>query len=264
MLRRLLAHPLAREIDDLDHPACTMLRRRIIAEKGFLRKIYREWYGSAAACLPNVEGPVLELGSGAGFLDETIPGVITSDVLPIPGLSMALDAHFLPFARAVLRAVVMVDVLHHLAKPRLFLGETARCVKPGGTLIMIEPWVTRWSAFVLSKLHHEPFDMAAEEWEFVTSGPLTGANQALPWIIFERDRERFAAEFPEWQVRKIQPTMPFSYLLSGGLSFRSLAPGGAFGIVRRVEKRYALLEERCAMFALIVLERLNSDGSWGG
>ena len=36
--------------------------------------------------------------------------------------------------------------------------------------------------------------------------------------MFVRDRERFAREFPEWQVRVIEPMMPFRYVLSGGVS----------------------------------------------
>lgn len=36
----------------------------------------------------------------------------------------------------------MIDVLHHLAKPKLFFGEARRILEPGGRLIMIEPAVT--------------------------------------------------------------------------------------------------------------------------
>ena len=43
MAPRLLSHPLTRGIDP-DHPKATVLRRRIISEKRFLRKLYQEWH----------------------------------------------------------------------------------------------------------------------------------------------------------------------------------------------------------------------------
>jgi SAM-dependent methyltransferase len=255
MLKDMLAHPLARGID-LDDPRATVLRKRILEEKAFLRHIYEEWYHLLVASLPAVEGPVLELGTGAGFLKDYLPGLITSDVLPLPDISVVLDAHSIPFPDACLRAIVMIDVLHHLSQPRVFVAEAIRCVKPGGAMIMIEPWVTPWSRLVHTWLHHEPFHPDATRWEFATQGPLSGANGALPWIMFHRDRSRFASEFPEWRVKSIDPDMPFTYLLSGGVSKRALVPGAAFESVRWLEKRSGQWKLKYAMFARICLERV--------
>ena len=67
LLQLLFAHPLARQID-LDSPETTVLRRQIIQGKPFLKKFYHECYLSIAQSLPNhINGPVVELGSGAGF-----------------------------------------------------------------------------------------------------------------------------------------------------------------------------------------------------
>ena len=256
MLKKLLIHPLAREMD-VNDPQTTVLRRRILKEKQFLRRIYQEWYEGLIRALPAEEGPVLELGTGAGFLKEWLPDVIASDLLPLPGLSLVLDAHEVPFQDGTLRAIVMIDVLHHLPRPRRFLQEAARCVRPGGVVAMIEPWVSTWSRLVYTKLHHEPFQPEASQWEFPVAGPLSGANGALPWIMFHRDRSRLAAEFPEWRVKSIEPDMPFSYLLSGGVSMRALAPGAAYGPIRRIERLMKPWMEACALFARIVLERLD-------
>src|SRR5262249_31802772 len=35
--------------------------------------------------------------------------------------------------------------------------QATRCVRSGGVVAMIEPWVTPWSRFVYTRLHHEPF-----------------------------------------------------------------------------------------------------------
>ncbi len=162
----------------------------------------------------------------------------------------------MPFKTRSLRAIVMIDVLHHLCRPRRFLKEAARCVKPLGRVVMIEPWVTNWSRLVYSRLHHEPFDPESREWEFPASGPLSGANGALPWILFQRDRLQFAAEFPNWRIKAIKPQMPISYLLSGGISLREFAPSKAFTRVRRLEERLEPWMDKLAMFAQITLEHL--------
>ena len=91
MLRSWLAHPLTRGLD-LDDPGTTALRRRIVREKRFLRKLYLEWYGLLADALPAGEGAVVELGSGAGFLDEAVPGLIGTDILAVPGIDAVADA----------------------------------------------------------------------------------------------------------------------------------------------------------------------------
>lgn len=256
MIRQLLAHPLTRGAK-IDDPAVTVLRRRIIKEKGFLRRVYEEWYAEIQDALPTEHGTVLELGSGAGFLEEAIPDLLTSDVLHLPHLSLVMDAHKMPLRDGSLRAIVMIDVLHHLPQPRLFFQEAARCVTPGGAVIMIEPWVTTWSRLVYSHMHHEPFDAETPEWGFPSTGPLSGANGALPWILFQRDRSLFAKDFPQWRIGDIRLLMPFSYLLSGGVSMRALLPEGAFGLVRWVEKRLDPWLSQLAMFAFILLERWN-------
>lgn len=255
MIRSWLVHPFTRGLD-IDAPCTTQLRRRIIREKSFLRQIYQEWYRSIATSLPPGSEAVLELGSGAGFLNEFIPDLITSDVFQCPGVSTVVDAHALPFDNCSLRGIVMIEVLHHLSRPRQFFAEATRCVKTGGVIVMIEPWVTPWSRLVYKHLHHEPFHPEAAEWEFPSTGPLSSANSALPWIVFERDRTQFEQEFPEWQIKTIALTMPFRYLVSGGASLRSLMPGWTFGLWQLLESTLNPWMDKLAMFAKIVLQKI--------
>jgi len=254
MLRRALSHPLTRGAD-IDSAATTELRRRIIREKAFLRRLYLEWYAAIAASVPPGDKPALELGSGAGFLEEHVPGLITSDVLPTSSADLVLDGGRLPFRDASLRAIVMIDAFHHVGRPRALLSEAARCLAGDGVLAMIEPWRTGWSEFVYRNLHHEPFRPEDERWEFDAAGPLSDANGALPWIVFERDRGRFETEFPELRIVSVQPMMPFAYLLSGGVSMRSLAPGFLYAPWRGLERLLERIGFAGAMFARIVLRR---------
>jgi len=254
LLRRWLAHPLTAG-RDLDDPTTTHLRKQIVESKPFLRAIYDEWYSLLAVQLPEVPGPVLELGAGAGYCEKFIPGLITSEIFFCPGIQLVADAQQLPFREASLRAIVFTDVLHHMPDVRRFFAEARRCLLPGGKILMIEPWVSGWSRFVYGRLHHEPFQPAAPDWAFPASGPLSGANGALPWIVFERDRAEFESEFPEFAIEQISAFMPFRYVVSGGVGMRSLMPGFTHALWAAFERALNGSMPRLAMFAAISLRR---------
>lgn len=254
MLNRLLAHPRTRGLD-IDSPQTTQLRREIIRSKPFLTNIYRDWYREI---LKEVTAEsILELGSGAGFLSELAPRTITSDLFIVQGLQVVADGQQLPFDAASLGNVAMINVLHHVPSASQLFSETARCVKAGGKFVMIEPWITSWSRFVYTTLHHEPLDEKASVWKITGSGPLSGANSALPWIIFERDLARFEREHSEWRIDKVTPFMPLRYLLSGGVSLRNLMPAFTYPLWRSLEALQERYLPRFAMFAKIVLTRKN-------
>ena len=256
-LKKILAHPLTRNLN-LDDPRTTVLRQRIIRENKFLEKLYLEWYESIVKSLPDTVGPIVELGAGAGFMKEYIPELIPSDKLIVPEISISLDAHQLPFNKDSLRAIVMIDVLHHLSRPRIFFSDVARCLRTGGAAIMIEPWVTLWSKLVYGKLHHEPFDPDISDWGFPERGPLSGANSAMPWIIFERDLQIFVKEFSQLRVNSIKLLTPFRYFLSGGVSFRPLMPAWSFDIFRGFENILKPWFRHLAMFAQIKIVKVKN------
>lgn len=257
MLKSLLLHPLTRGLD-IDDPHTTALRKRIIKEKSFLRKIYEEWYKELIAALPQDLGPILEIGSGAGFLKDLLPRLITSEIFYCDNVGIVLDACQLPFANNSLRSIVMTNVLHHMPHCQKFFMEASRCLRSGGVIAMIEPWVTPWSRLAYTKLHHEPFFPERPGWDFSSNGPLSGANSALPWIIFQRDRRHFEREFPMWQVRSIKLIMPFRYLVSGGVSLRSFMPGWSFGPWRSLENILSPWMKTFAMFAEIILVKVTT------
>jgi len=254
MLGKLLAHPLTRNMD-LDSPETTVLRRRIIGEKTILRRIYEEWYAFLAAALPPEPGLIVEFGAGAGFFREFRRDCLATEIFPVPGLDLVCDACRLPFPDGSIQGMVMTDVFHHLPRVDAFLAEMDRCVRPGGGVAMIEPWVTPWSRFVFGRLHHEPFLPEASQWHFATSGPLSSANGALPWIVFSRDRKEFSRLCPDWIIEPPKLMLPLRYILSGGVSMRSLVPEACDGLLRGIEALLAPVMKHVAMFAGIILRR---------
>ncbi|MDP2863546.1 MAG: hypothetical protein Q8N95_12200 [Desulfobacterales bacterium] len=254
-IRSCLTHPCVRGID-IDSSEAAVLRLRIIKEKVFLNKLYEEFYGMILQALPDdYPEPFLEIGSGGGFLKDYLPKLITSEILKIPSVDAVLDASHIPFKESTLGGIVMVNVFHHIPHADSFFRQASFCVRERGVIVMIEPWITNWSEIIYRHLHHEPFDKNVEEWNLPEGGPLSHANSALPWIVFERDRAIFEEKFPDWQIKKISLHTPFCYLLSGGVSMRSLMPGFLFPSCRKLEKIVQHRIRSWAMFALILLER---------
>jgi SAM-dependent methyltransferase len=252
---RALEYPETASVP-IDSPETTILRWQIIRKKVFLRRVYDEWYGAIAAAIPAGANAALELGSGAGFMSDYVQNLITSDILELPGVDRVIDAcASLPFEDASLRGIAMVNTLHHLPDVEAFIAEAARCLQSGGAVSMIEPWNTSWSRFVYTRLHHEPFEPSAPSWQFERGGPLSGANGALPWILLVRDRDRFEHRFPELRIVEPRLTMPIRYLLSGGVSMRSLVPTWSFAPLRAMEETCRPFMPALAMFAHIVLIR---------
>ena len=247
--------------DHLDSPATSNARREVLRSRPVLNSIYQHWYEKLLSCIPNGPGRILEIGSGGGFLQDLCPTAIRTDFLPLDQIDVQLDVCTgLPFASFSLKAILGLNVFHHLSTPRSFFREVQRCLRPGGALILIDPWVTPWSRFIYRTFHHEPFEPDAQTWEFASSGPLSGANGALSHLVFSRDLSMFQKEFPHLRLVHQQALTPFSYALSGGFSHPEFIPEVLFAPLRKFEDRFPPARRHFGMFALNVLRHIPSDG----
>ena len=253
LINSLLAHPLTKTLS-VDDPRTTEIRHEIIQSKPFLKAVYQDWYKLIILDLRDSKN-VLEIGSGASFLKSFIPSIFTSEVMEVKNVDLVADATQLPFPNGSLDAIVMTDVLHHIPCSKDFFSEAIRCLRSGGKILMIEPWPTIWSEFIYKNLHSEPFNKDGD-WTIPLAGPLSGANGALPWILFHRDLAQFKEYFPQLKISKVDLMMPFSYLLSGGVSIRFSAPGFLYKLARYFESK--LNQQRWAMFAYIEIELLSA------
>ena len=242
----------------LDAPERTLLHKEIIYSKHFLKQLYLEWYGAFTdeySKLPR--GKVVELGSGGGFLRELIPEIISSDILPLPGNGLTFSALDMPFDEGSVSALFMLDTFHHIPDARKFLSEVSRVLKTDGKIMMIEPANSIWGRFIYSNFHHEPFNPRGS-WQIPDSGPLSGANGALPWIVFIRDKDEFQQLFPELVIEEITFHTPLRYLLSGGVSFRQVVPDWSFGFFKKTDRLLTAISSQLSMFMTIKI--LKTDG----
>lgn len=236
--RSVWGQPLARAVD-VNGADAISVHRRILDSNPALGAHYRRWYSE---CLPawketeNILGEVVEIGSGAGFLEEAIPGLVRTDAVANPLSHRVIDAERMAFGDGTLRAIFVIGVLHHLSRPGKFLAEAERCLKPGGRLVLLEPHNSFPQRFLCRLLdHYEYFDDEIAEWANQDSGRMTRANLALPWVIFVRDRARFEAEFPSLRIRAIRHHTFISYLVTGGMSYRPFIPSFALPLVSAAE-----------------------------
>lgn len=246
------AYPSPDSAETLHHHA------HLIRTKALLHRTYESFYGEFLAALHSVAnrpGEIVELGTGGGFLKEVIPGTLTTDVIAGPGIDRIADATALPFGDASLKALCLLNVLHHLQNPRAFFREAIRTLVPGGVVVMVEPGRTLLSRWIYRHFHAEPFDDLRLRWEPDSGGRLTGSNQAMPWIIFVRDRHRYESEFPLLPLERLTAHTSLCYLASGGLQRWCLAPGAAYPLIKRIDRILESWPSVFPLFYTIVLRR---------
>jgi SAM-dependent methyltransferase len=237
----------------------TVEQRRVWEEKPNLRVIYADFHKRLeAACPP---GKILDIGGGSAHFKDYRPDIVSLDILPFEGIDVVADAHDMPFEAASFAGIVMLDVLHHLQRPVVFLREAARVLKPGGRLAMIEPGMSRVARHVYDRFHHEPADMSADpfaEQQTQSGDDPWDSNQAIPSLMFATAaaRARVEATVPELKVVSVEWLALFAYPLSGGFKRWSLMPAGLVRPVLKVENALMpVLGSTLAFRQFIVLER---------
>jgi SAM-dependent methyltransferase len=244
-------------MDALDSPGRIAEIRAIIEAKPALKRFYSEVYAKYVESLAKCprEGLAVELGSGGGFAQRIIPELLTTDVLPYDGVDRVVDATRMPFEDQSVRFFGMMDVFHHIPDVAAFLHEVRRCLMPGGRLLVIDQHLGWIGKPILRYLHHEPFCPNAKDWRFETSGPLSGANGALTWIVFVRDLAKFTSEFPELQLLKYRPFAPLTYWLSGGLKPWCLLSSATYSIVNLLDRMLLSISADFGSFVEIEIRR---------
>jgi SAM-dependent methyltransferase len=235
--------------------------RRAWDQNPALRALYGEWYGRIAAALPAPAlGPRVEIGSGPGFSRQFIPDLEQTDLVRAPWHDREIDGEALPYGDAALGALVLFDVLHHLPSPRRFFAEAVRVLRPGGRLVMCEPYISPLSYPVYKFLHEEPVDLRVDPLAEQTgkdAGDPFDSNQAIPTLLFGRARAAFERAFPALAIRAVEHFAGLSYPASGGFSRRSWLPWAIWSILHRSEAHLPAVVLRPTAFRLLaVIERI--------
>lgn len=229
-----------------------------IRKNAFLHEIYLDVYARVLAEIPRATFPrLLEIGSGGGFFSELAPHAMTSDCVAAPGVERVVDACNLEaaFAPDSLDAITMFNVFHHLPDVTGFLRGASAVLRPGGRIVMVEPWFTPLGQWFYRALHHEPYAADPQDWRVIGEGRLLGANSRLPTSVFRDSDARFAREFPALTIVRRQPFHKWPYLFSGGLRLNTRVPRALARAVLRLDRELTRGDSALGIFALIVVEK---------
>ena len=229
------------------------IHKNLIENKKLLRNVYVDFYKRLSK-IKVPEGTQIEIGSGSGFIKKIIPEIITSDIVQGPNINKVFSAEKIPYKKESVSAFYMLNTFHHIKNPTKALTEMQRCLKPTGKIIMIEPYNSLWARFIFQNFHHENFDPKAK-WKITGEGRLSGANGALPWIVFVRDKDKFTKMFPLLKISQISIHTPLSYLVSGGLSRPQILPTPLYIIIILLEKFLHPFNRLLGMFVTINLQK---------
>ena len=233
------------------------VHRSVWARKSSVRSVYGRWFRLLReSCAPGE--PVVELGCGPGFFKEAYPDVLATDVVPNPHADRVIDATRLPFPDAGVASYVMLDVFHHLPDPETFLREVARTLRPGGRLVLLEPWTGLAGRLLYRWVHHEACDFdvpVAAPWSG-DKDPMAG-NVALPALYFGPGGHLERMRIGLGVVRR-EPFAAAPWVLSGGFQPIGVLPAGLVAFAERVDRILSLAPGVTATRCLIVVERAAS------
>lgn len=201
---------------------------------------------------------VLEIGSGTSPLKKFYPQVITSDILPMGHIDLVFDAHKIDELNQVpdesLDVITMTNVLHHLERPIDFLNAAAIKLKPGGQVVLVEPFFSWISSLIFLYLHHEPTDFHVKnpiiERQF---NPLGTANICLPHLIFFKHKAWLGMLGARYNLESLQIDHYsfITYALSGGVSRNFPVPTSLFKMILVVDRWLAKTFPRIFAFEFI-------------
>jgi SAM-dependent methyltransferase len=260
VLQRLLALPELAGVD-VDGPDRLAVHAAVLARKPMLAAVFRECHELMMKLdrrtFGYTPGKRIELGAGVAPVSSTFPDVLATDVVPAPGLDAVLDAQDMDLSDGSVRALYGQNCFHHFPEPLRFLTEAERVLAPGGGVVLIEPYHGPVASIMFKRLFaSEDFDKDMPGWTTAATGPMQGANQALSYIVFDRDRAQFERELPGLELVETFPlTNYLRYLLSGGLNFRQLVPGFTEPALRALEWGLAPARRVLGLHHVVVLRR---------
>jgi SAM-dependent methyltransferase len=196
--------------------------------KPVLRKIYQQFYKLIAQHVrQDINGKIVEIGSGIGNLKLAIPESICTDIFPNPWIDQVENAYNLSFPDMSISNLILFDVWHHLEYPGTVLKEFYRVLTPGGRIIIFEPAMSLLGFIVYGIFHHEPIKYISEiKWwapeDFSSEKSEYYAAQGNASRIF--CSKKFNKRLTNWNRVLTKKISSISYAASGGYRGKKLYP----------------------------------------
>lgn len=251
MALRKMSSPLSAQQKLVNH-------RNVWRQKPLLRRLYQEYYRRIEKQLPARSEQVVELGGGSGGLKTYFPTALSTDLVYCNWLDVVVDAEAMPFVSGKIDAFVGIDVLHHIDRPIRFFQEAARCLRPGGRILLVDPYISPVSYVVLKLFHPEPVNFAQDFFGKEAQDGLSlkdpwDANMAMATVMFWRQKSSFLKMFPGLQIIH-QERFDWIWPLSGGFSCPALIPE-SWGEWLCGISRWKAMNDYSAFHAFVAIEK---------
>lgn len=225
---------------DVDGSERLNAHRNMLAKKRMLREVFTDFHHIFRRLDERFltgNGERIELGAGIAPIKDSYPDVLATDVVHGKHLDRVLDAEVMDLPEQSVRVFYGQNCFHHFPHPDRFFSELERVLQPGGGAILLEPYYGPFATFLFKRLFRtEGFDKLFPSWQTPVAGPMNGANQALSYIVFVRDKAIFEEKHPSLSIvhQEICPNY-LKYILSGGLNFRQMCPNWMIGAINLLQ-----------------------------
>ena len=243
----------------LDHKKIDFKNRKTYQNKDLIKIIYNDYYKNIKKNIykSNIK-KILELGSGGGNIKKIIPKCITSDQFKNNNIDRIENIYKINFKKNSISNIILIDVFHHLQFPSLALKEIHRVLIKKGRIIMMEPAMGLIPRFVYKIFHYEPngFNLKIN-WNHIPkkipSSNQYFAAQSLPWRAFFLKELNLKSKY---KIKLIKPFCDFTFLLSGGYSYKALYPKFLYSFIKLIDKIFTNISIKIfSARMLIVLEK---------
>lgn len=248
---------------DPDSEEMLSIHSKVLYEKPMMREVFSEFYdvciGLDKKYFSDSKAKRVEIGAGVSFFKKKYPEIISTDIKKAENLDMVVDAQNMPFENNSIRAIYGINCFHHFPNPDLFFNELDRVLEKGCGCILIDPYYgTIAKRFYKKIFDTETFDMTQKEWVNESLGFMNGANQALSYIVFKRDKEKFEKRYPDLEIVIQKPLNNYMrYILSGGLNFRQILPSFFSPVIKFFEFLFIPFNSIVALHHIIVIRKKN-------
>lgn len=247
---------------DVDGEDRFAIHGRVLARKPLLREVFTSFHHAFRRLdekFFTAQGLRVELGAGIAPIRDSYPDVLATDVVCGAHLDGVLNAEKMDLPDNSVRVFYGQNCFHHFPCPDNFFAEVDRVVAPGGGVILLEPYYGPFATFLFKRLFKtEGFDKAFPSWETPSAGPMNGANQALSYIVFVRDRAVLEQKYPGLKIVTQELCGNYvKYLLSGGLNFRQFFPDGLTPLVGMLQFLLSPLDRWMALHHIVLIRKEN-------
>jgi len=233
---------------------------KIINKNFILKNFYKNNYNKILHIIDknfdkNKDIQVVEIGCGPSFLKDVYPNTLCTDIEKHDNCDLVVDALNMKFKEESVDIFFLHNVFHHIPDVEKFLNDAKKALKKGGLIYIIDPHKSFFSKIIYKYFHHEKFDTSST-WKFKSEDPQLDSNQALAWIVFERDLDLFKIKFKNLEIIEKNYFSFLTYIVSGGLNYNLKIPLIFFKISVTFEKIFKpLMRKYLGLFCEILIKK---------